>query len=267
MAILLPALQQARRQAKKVVCQAHLKQWGVLFFMLFDDNDDHTIGFPNHPFAEDGTPGAEAWPAVMIDLYGGSRTPTGVSGDRPAGEDIRLCPEAGHNEFHSVGDAHTIWNYGDDPLGISWTGAYGMNDWVFSPAPGVDNTWGISVVENGKPINWGRAWPNDAETVPLMQDMVHIGTVPFPDNDPPAADQYPLHTSGGCCGMARSCMDRHRQGTINSLFMDSSARTVGLKELWKLKWSQNFNISGPWTVAGGVAPEAWPPWMQGFSDF
>ncbi|NLT78336.1 MAG: prepilin-type N-terminal cleavage/methylation domain-containing protein, partial [Planctomycetes bacterium] len=29
MAILIPALQRARRQARAVVCQAHLKQWGV----------------------------------------------------------------------------------------------------------------------------------------------------------------------------------------------------------------------------------------------
>ena len=129
-AILLPALQVSRRMAKKVVCQAHLKQWGVLFTILFEDNDDHTIGYPNHmadthdldnfgqlhgdhPHEDDASPGAEGWPAVMIDLYGGSRTPTGVSGNRPAGEEIRICPEAGHNDFEVVGDAHTIWNWGE----------------------------------------------------------------------------------------------------------------------------------------------------------
>ena len=259
-AILLPALQQARRQAKKTVCIAHMHQWGVLFFMLFDDNDDHTIGFPNHPDAMDGTPGAEAWPAVMIDLYGGSRNQDKAGFDRPPGEDIRLCPEAGHNEDGGVGDAHTIWNYGADSLGVRWTGAYGMNDWVFSPAPGVDNTWGINTV--GKAVS--RPWPDDAEKVPLLLDCVHIGSVPFEGDSPPVMDQYGYHTSSL---MARYCFDRHRLGTIASCFMDASARSVGLKELWTLKWELTYNTNGQWTLGGGVSPTAWPEWMRDFPDF
>ena len=258
-AILLPALQQARRQAKKVVCQAHLHQWGVLFFMLFDDNDDHTIGFPNHPDAMTGTPGAEAWPAVMIDLYGGSRTQkTGT--ERPVAEDIRICPEAGHNEFLVWGDAHTQWNWGGDSLGIEWIGGYGINDWVFSPQPGVEYTWGIQTTDK----NWARSWPDDAENVPLFLDCVHIGSVPFAADNPPDADEFGFHAKSL---MGRYCMDRHRQGTVNGLFMDSSARSVGLKELWTLKWHRQFDVSGQWTIVGGVSPDAWPPWMQDFPDF
>ena len=172
-AILLPGLQQARRQAKKVVCQAHLHQWGVLFFMLFDDNDNHTTGFLNHSDAETGTPGAESWPGVMIDLYGGSRVQD-TGAERPVTEDIRICPEAGHNEYISVGDAHTMWNWGGDSLGITWIGAYGMNDWVISPAPGVSTSWGFDLTDR----NWGRSWLNDAENVPLLLDCVHIGSIP-----------------------------------------------------------------------------------------
>jgi len=44
-------------------------------------------------------------------------------------------------------------------------------------------------------------------------------------------------------------------------------RKVGLKELWTLKWSKYFDTSGPWTKAGGVAPEDWPAWMRGFKDY
>src|SRR4030067_486000 len=37
-AILLPALQRVRKQARSVVCQANLKQWGSVFFLYTEDN-------------------------------------------------------------------------------------------------------------------------------------------------------------------------------------------------------------------------------------
>ena len=61
-------------------------------------------------------------------------------------------------------------------------------------------------------------------------------------------------------------MDRHDKG-INSVFVDGSARKIQLKELWKQKWNPEFNTSGKWTQAGGMRPEDWPEWMQGFKDF
>ena len=51
------------------------------------------------------------------------------------------------------------------------------------------------------------------------------------------------------------------------LFLDYSIRRVELKELWMLKWSKQSNTAGPWTKAGGVRPEDWPPWMRGFKDY
>jgi prepilin-type processing-associated H-X9-DG protein len=61
-------------------------------------------------------------------------------------------------------------------------------------------------------------------------------------------------------------IDRH-DGGINLLFMDWSIRKVGLKELWTLKWRQEFDTAEPWTKAGGVKPEDWPEWMSGFKDY
>ena len=66
--------------------------------------------------------------------------------------------------------------------------------------------------------------------------------------------------------MAKCCIDRHNGG-INSLFLDWSIRKVGLKELWTLKWDEDFDTAGPWTKSGGVSPEDWPKWMRGFKDY
>jgi len=41
MAILMPALKKAKMQAKSVVCQSNLKQWGLLFSMYTHENDGY----------------------------------------------------------------------------------------------------------------------------------------------------------------------------------------------------------------------------------
>ena len=38
MSILMPALARVRKQAKAVICQSNLKQWGSAFSMYFGDN-------------------------------------------------------------------------------------------------------------------------------------------------------------------------------------------------------------------------------------
>jgi len=61
--------------------------------------------------------------------------------------------------------------------------------------------------------------------------------------------------------MQRYCIDRH-EGTNNAVMVDFSIRKVGLKELWTLKWHRQFDTTGPWTLAGGAMPDAWPEWMK-----
>jgi len=62
-------------------------------------------------------------------------------------------------------------------------------------------------------------------------------------------------------------IDRHT-GYINCVFADfHTVRKVGLKELWNLKWHQNFDTAGPWTKAGGADPTDWPDWMTSFKDY
>ena len=39
MAILMPALQRVRKQAKTVLCQGNLKQWGLVWAMYTDENN------------------------------------------------------------------------------------------------------------------------------------------------------------------------------------------------------------------------------------
>jgi prepilin-type processing-associated H-X9-DG protein len=66
--------------------------------------------------------------------------------------------------------------------------------------------------------------------------------------------------------MRRVCLNRHN-GAVNSAFLDWSIRRMGLKELWTLKWNRTFDVSGAWTLRGGVQPEDWPQWMRGMKDY
>jgi len=66
--------------------------------------------------------------------------------------------------------------------------------------------------------------------------------------------------------MGRCCINRHA-GYVGCSFMDFSARKVGLKELWTIKWHKSFNTSGPYTLAGGVQADDWPEWIRPFRDY
>ncbi len=103
--------------------------------------------------------------------------------------------------------------------------------------------------------------------IPLVFDALREAVAPGHFDAPPAYD-------GDCWGgrgadrpeMKSVCIDRH-QGTVNALFLDWAARKVDLKELWTLKWGDLFETDGLWTIAGGVSPADWPPWMRKFKDY
>jgi prepilin-type processing-associated H-X9-DG protein len=139
--------------------------------------------------------------------------------------------------------------------GYAWTGSYGMQEWARSTSdPSLTSIcWTTTAVKN-------------ANDVPVYLDCVMPrGEMLTATEPPPQFDAIPFWTlASGHSGAF--CMDRHSGGT-NSLFLDWSVRKVGLKELWTLKWRQDWNTRGPWTKQGGAKPEDWPEWMRNFKDY
>ena len=112
----------------------------------------------------------------------------------------------------------------------------------------------------------------NAYNVPLFGDSAFYLICPDDDSlngqliTPPEIEDLPCHL----WGLGAFCMDRHGNGTTNLAFMDFSARRVGLKELWVLKWNRNFNTSNRYTSAGGATSAqwgVWAPWMKNFKDY
>jgi len=272
MAILLPALQRARKLAGAVVCRANLKQWGTTLALYAQV---HQGRFPSDTMAGPGIEGAGIWllrgaflggddPNAPQDSFHGFRT-----------KDIAYCPMAtkpvrrwGFGGFAGFGSAPTFvrgtpgstfgaWELTEP--GPPFRGSYGCNSWLFN---------GFCEHPRIRPGRLGRYFEVDVlslrgrDKIPTLLDATHPWGTPFIDTAPPRSPE-PM---GNPIGMAPFCINRHN-GHVNSLFLDWSVRKVGLKELWTLKWYAEFDTAGSWTKAGGVQPEEWPKWMRGFKDY
>jgi len=94
-----------------------------------------------------------------------------------------------------------------------------------------------------------------------------LGGSPLTTDEPPTIEGDFVNSNQ--MTMKRYCLNRHSE-CVNAVFLDTSVRKVGLKELWTLRWSRSFEQQGPWTLAGGVKKSDWEkkaPWMKNFKDY
>ena len=109
--------------------------------------------------------------------------------------------------------------------------------------------------------------PISTNTIPVFGDSTWYDAWPRHTDQPAATmDAFGIGDRGTSGEMNHFCIDRH-DGFINLVFMDWSARDVGLKELWTLKWHRAYVTNGPWTKAGGARPEDWPAWLRNYRDY
>jgi len=267
MGILIPILGRVRRQAKSVVCQSNLRQWGVAFAgYLSEDQNQMPLHSMAHYLKSFSPP---PWYIALRPYFGDD-------------SDIILCPMAtklndgtivpGDSLLGDVGSTFIAWgppyqsmppqsDY-DGRYGITY-GSYGINDWACH-LPRRRDKYGLEM--SWSPPTWKiPARDKNAARIPVLLDSVRFRNCPGHLQSPPSRDGIPYIEGRG--GYIRGyCINRHNSGT-NGLFMDGHVRKIGLKELWTLKWSPNTDTAGPWTLAGGVQREDWPEWMRKFKDY
>ena len=232
MAILMPALQRVKKQARAVACQSNLKQWGLIWAMYTEEHDSK---FPDYM--------GFGWMEALVEYYSNS-------------EKLLYCPTATKRRSDGVPIRYSII---EDGQGNS-CGSYALTEWLYDS----DDTSGGRQLED----YWRHTNHHGLNNVPVMADGVwRADGQPYPQDDPPSYEGEP-RTGVGTAGneMRIFCVNRH-EGGINVLFMDWTTRKVGLKELWTLRWHRNYNIAGPWTRAGLVQPSDWPEWMRNFKDY
>jgi prepilin-type N-terminal cleavage/methylation domain-containing protein/prepilin-type processing-associated H-X9-DG protein len=235
-AILLPALQRARKQAGGMICQARLRQWGMAFKIYLDEN-------------------ANKWFGLQPDDYGWVVQTSWFWQDNSS---VGLCPVAAKyvplsdpSVAYTIGDRVHAWSaWVQLPIGkLPCAMSYGFN-------PGL---YPFDLERPNDSPYWRTDDVRDAARIPVLMDCVHneghtSSKIGPPEQEGPPWKGYTM------------CINRH-DGGINMLFMDWSVRTVGLKELWTLRWTRQYDTANPWTLAGGARPEDWPAWMRGFKDY
>jgi len=268
MAILLPTLQRVRNQARAMVCQANLKQWGTTLALYTEDNQGR---FPAGGVGTDGLwllrgvflsgddPNADPGALHHFGTRGIACCPMAT---KPSG-DSTLSAVGGSSWFGpryrvelTQGSTFAAWEITSPAP--AFRGSYGYNQWLFTRfygSLGMSPTLGAGQIDLDVLSLKGRA------VIPTLLDAA------IPWSRPRRADRPPPRDNAKGPGeMSAFCINRH-SGHVNGVFLDWSVRKIGLKELWTLKWSAEFDRAGPWTKAGGVQPEDWPKWMRGLKDY
>lgn len=242
MAILLPSMQRVRNQAKTLTCQSNQRQWGIAF-TVDDQQEEYLDRF--QPFLK-----------TYVDYNNMDENSL-----RTDTNDIYLCPSAKRigRPVPSLAPEYLNLQAWDGSKSNAW--AYRFMGQLFISSYSVNTARESRLKKNV-------IYEERASEVPILFDCTfRLTGLVESDDPPPKYDDMPrgipTHKDTRACGI---CIDRHNWG-INILFMDGSARKVGLKELWTLSWNGCFNKTGPWTKAGGVQSEDWPEWMRKFKDY
>lgn len=245
-AVLLPAIQRVRGQAKAVACQSNLRQWGVAFSMYVNDTGGRLpYQFPNGA-------SLHVWPHALRSYYSDSN-------------DLLLCPAARRvrirpdNPFSTSGTGSTLRIVGSKSTAWEYRYEFGKRKAHFSGSYGMNGRIDMFNVDR---------WDVRAslDNVPVLLDCANQDARPWPFDRPPEYEDQ-IDPGGR---ISHFCINRH-DATVNGLFLDWSARKLGLKELWILRWMPHYDAQmishSPWTKAGGVQAEDWPVWMRSFKEY
>ncbi len=225
MAILMPALARVKEQAQSVSCQARLRQWGLIFKFYTDDYD----GYFNNRDVSGGR-----WMPALQSYYKDDAK-------------MLLCPTA-TRLMRNTSD----WGTYKAASLNSYIFSYGINSWTNSVAKDRGSRWvewfwknvqNNTTVIPGTRQSEGRLISTN--TIPVFGDSTWYDAWPRHTDEPsPHMDAFGIGNQGTSGEMNHFCIDRHN-GVANMLFMDFSARNVGLKELWTLKWNRAYVTAGP----------------------
>ena len=222
MAILMPVLGAARKQAASLACQSNIRQMAMAMNLYTLDNEGKTMPFSH-------TAG-EYWFHQLAPFLSAKEYKNDPDGHKEQMK-VAFCPTAKKRRTESnYGSAITAWRF------MEGEGSYGLNLWLIP-----ENT----LYPEEKASHF-KKYTDASGDVPLLGDSVWVGSWPSHGDTMPedlTGDiGYPGYPHQGGRFMGRFCIDRHKNA-INLAFVDTHVKKVALPALWQQKWHRN---SVPW---------------------
>lgn len=256
-AMLLPALSRARQKALTVNCVSNLKQWGIIWYLYCEDHQ----GSFSPGTTSSGFPRGE-WVLTLMAYYG--RKPQ-----------VLVCPAAkmrrgpGAQEVQVPVDSSTAVDNGGPTTAVEFPiadptlpptavnknliASYGENCWVYNPAPSVASLQGRATSKNWRKLS---APPRPTET-PLFGDCMWRGGGPDLTGQDGERPAFNGEWSGTEYESKHFTMMRHGKG-IELLTFDGSVRLQRPRQLWRLYWHNQYDI----TYADRQGAGFFPTWMR-----
>jgi len=253
-ALLLPALSAAKLKAKRIQCVSNLKQWGLGFQMYAPDNGD---SMPAGWYDPNGMWMVALQPYIPGANIGGAMCYCPVTTTvRSSLQSLWITTGCTPLAWGIMGtNGYTIGSSAIPSGGTSvWgrpgmAGSYGFNGWMANP-PAAAEAGDPQAPGYWKKLTTAGRYAN----APLFADCVWQGSNPAPTDQPPTA-------SGECAvdaAMPSFCIPRHTgRAPLNMAFIDGSVSFVGLRQIWQLPWSVNFNPA--------QGPALWPTWLKAYN--
>jgi hypothetical protein len=128
-------------------------------------------------------------------------------------------------------------------------GSYGINGWMYNPPLSAQP-------EGSDPLFWRKlSAAGPSHNIPVFSDCDYDGSQPSDTDSPPPSPGYQSVTDD----MSNFAIPRHEGGRpVNVAFMDSSVSPAGLKQLWRFKWSTDFDTTYQDKL------NQWPVWMRSY---
>ena len=272
--ILIPTVSHARRQAKNVQCLANLRSLQESLIGFINQNH-HSVDYaPVNPANAKAPTNLRSltWEGFLRPMYSNDNVRVCPEAQDPANLALGSATLA-HGTKDPIAPPTTLDTYSFGSYGINGflyyqdpaqtppkttpaiiAGIQHVAGATLAPVNTMKNFWFEDVTTlDGAAVNLpaGTIPPpgfGGAGSVPVFGDCIDLDAWPESTgaaaHDPtPSAGGYTIQTGdhGNAKGhsLGRFCIDRH-PGGVNIVFLDGSARTVRLAELWQLRWNKSF---------------------------
>jgi len=230
LAILMPALNRVREQAKGVACTSNLRQICLATQVYVLDSD---YRFP--PFSGNAN---SYWFHRLAPYIGDKRyAKDPITGNNGVMK-VAFCPTALKvDESLMVKYGSTAVACGPGTSKAAWRfwsggeGSYGVNSWLQPDGSGL--------LPAGDRENFFKHFNDAREDVPVFCDSIWVDSWPYSEGIVPPNLHTGLFNDGPKVYMGRFCIDRHNKA-INAGFAGGHVAKVPLVELWQLRWHKNF---------------------------